>query len=79
MRASKSFSLGEDQIFAEGCQTPLLLEKLQCLQGTTSTSVQFIISFNCLKHSNFYTVVKGSLFTMIAEGNISSMGNHGNE
>lgn len=39
----------------------------------------FIISFNCFKHSDFYTVVKGSLFTTVVEDNISSMGNHGNE
>lgn len=79
MRASKSLRVGGDQIIAKGFQTPPAFEQPQCLRGTTSISVQFIISFNCLKRSNFYTVVKESLFTVIAEGNISSMGNHGNE
>lgn len=79
MRASKLLRVGRDQIIAEGFQTPPAFEQPQCLRGTTSTSVQFIISFNCLKCSNFYTIVKGSLFTVIAEGNISSTGNHGNE
>lgn len=75
----KLLRLGEDQLSAEGFWTPRVLDKLQCLQGITSTAVQFIISFNFLKRSNFYTIVKGSLFTMIAKGNISSMSNHGNE
>lgn len=36
-----SLSPGEAQHFPEGFETPPVLEKLQSLQGTTSTSVQF--------------------------------------
>lgn len=34
---------------------------------------------NCLQCSNFYTLLKGSLCVLIAEGNISGISNHGNE
>lgn len=34
---------------------------------------------NCWQHSNFYTLFKGSLCVLIAEGNISGISNHGNE
>lgn len=37
------------------------------------------ISPNCLQCSNFYTLFKGSLCVLIAEGNISGISNHGNE
>lgn len=34
---------------------------------------------NCWQRSNFYTLFKGSLCVLIAEGNISGISNHGNE